>query len=63
LRFRNEEQELAKVPAEEMERFYVTNLLLQKIRMDLDYAERAAFLTDCRILLRTALSVVCPPRG
>ena len=63
LRFRNEEQELAKVPAEEMERFYVTNLLLQKIRMDLDYAERAAFLTDCRILLRTALSVVWRPRG
>jgi lipopolysaccharide/colanic/teichoic acid biosynthesis glycosyltransferase len=46
-----------------MERFYVTNLLLQKIRMDLDYAERAAFLTDCRILLRTALSVVWRPRG
>src|SRR5467141_1803818 len=63
LKFRNEEEELAKVPAEEMEQFYVTNLLLQKIRMDLDYAERAAFLTDCRILLRTALSVVWRPRG
>jgi lipopolysaccharide/colanic/teichoic acid biosynthesis glycosyltransferase len=58
LRFRNEEQLLAKVPPEEMEQFYVSNLLPQKVRMDLDYAERATFLTDCRILLRTAFSVL-----
>jgi lipopolysaccharide/colanic/teichoic acid biosynthesis glycosyltransferase len=58
LRFRNEEKELAKVPAEEMEQFYVSNLLPQKIRMDLDYAERATFLTDCHVLLRTALSIL-----
>jgi lipopolysaccharide/colanic/teichoic acid biosynthesis glycosyltransferase len=63
LRFRNEEQELAKVPAEKMEQFYVSTLLPQKIRMDLDYAERATFLTDCRILLRTALSVLWHHRG
>src|SRR6267378_1914568 len=41
LKSRNEEQELAKVPLEEMEQFYISNLLPQKIRMDLDYAERA----------------------
>jgi len=63
LRFRNEEQELAKVPAEEMEQFYVSNLLPQKIRMDLDYAKRATFLTDCRVLLRTALSILWRNRG
>ena len=63
LKFRNEEQELAKVPLEEMEQFYISNLLPQKIRMDLDYAERATFLTDCRILLRTAFSVLCRHRG
>jgi lipopolysaccharide/colanic/teichoic acid biosynthesis glycosyltransferase len=58
LRFCNEEQELAKVPAAEMEQFYITRLLPQKIRMDLDYAERATFASDCGILLRTALSVL-----
>jgi lipopolysaccharide/colanic/teichoic acid biosynthesis glycosyltransferase len=63
LKFRNEEEELAKVPAEEMEQFYVRKLLPQKIRMDLDYAQRATFLTDCRVLLRTALSVLWRHRG
>jgi lipopolysaccharide/colanic/teichoic acid biosynthesis glycosyltransferase len=63
LKSRHEEQELAKVPLEEMEQFYISNLLPQKIRMDLDYAERATFLADCRILLRTAFSVLCRHRG
>ena len=63
LRFRNEEQVLAKVPPEEMEQFYISNLLPQKVRMDLDYAERATFLTDCGILLRTAFSVLGCHRG
>ncbi len=63
LRSRNEEQELAKVPPDEMEQFYVSNLLPQKVRMDLDYAEHATFLTDCRILLQTAFSVLGCHRG
>jgi len=63
LKFRNEEQELARVPAEEMEQFYVSHLLPQKIRTDLDYAEHATLLTDCRILLQTALSVLWRHRG
>jgi lipopolysaccharide/colanic/teichoic acid biosynthesis glycosyltransferase len=63
LRFRNEEQELAKVPAEEMEQFYISNLLPQKVRIDLDYAERATFSSDCRILLQTAFSVLWSHRG
>jgi len=58
LKFRNEEQELAKVPTEEMEQFYISNLLPQKVRMDLDYAKRATFSTDCSVLLRTALSIL-----
>ncbi len=63
LKFRNEEQELAKVPPAEMEQFYVSNLLPQKVRMDLDYTERATFSTDCRILLQTAFSVLWSHRG
>jgi lipopolysaccharide/colanic/teichoic acid biosynthesis glycosyltransferase len=63
VRFRNEEQELAKVPAEEMEQFYVSKLLTQKVRMDLDYAEHATFSSDCGILLRTAFLVLGRGRG
>jgi lipopolysaccharide/colanic/teichoic acid biosynthesis glycosyltransferase len=63
LKFRNEEQELAEVPPQEMEQFYISDLLPQKIHMDLNYAERATFLTDCHILLRTAFSVLCRHRG
>jgi lipopolysaccharide/colanic/teichoic acid biosynthesis glycosyltransferase len=63
LRFRNEEQELAKVPPQEMEQFYISNLLPQKIRIDLEYAERATFLSDCAILLRTAFLVLGRGRG
>ena len=62
LKFRNEERELAKVPPLEMEQFYISDLLPQKIRMDLNYAERATFLTDCHILLQTAFSVLCRHR-
>jgi lipopolysaccharide/colanic/teichoic acid biosynthesis glycosyltransferase len=46
-----------------MEQFYVSNLLPQKVRMDLDYAERATFSSDCRILLQTAFSVLWSHRG
>ena len=63
LKFRNEEHELASVPPEELEQLYVSKLLPQKIGMDLDYAEHATFLTDCRILLQTAFSVLCSHRG
>jgi len=58
LKFRNEEEELAKVPAEELEQFYINNLLPQKIRTDLDYVESATFSSDCRILWRTFLSIL-----
>jgi lipopolysaccharide/colanic/teichoic acid biosynthesis glycosyltransferase len=63
VRFRNEEQELAKVPVEEMEHLYVSKLLPQKVRMDLEYAEHATFASDCRILLRTAFLVLGRGRG
>ena len=63
LKFRNEEQDLAKVPPQDMEQYYISDLLPQKIRMDLNYAERATFLSDCHILLRTAFSVLSGRRG
>ncbi len=58
LKFRDEDQQLAKVPAQEMEEFYIRNLLPQKVRIDLAYAEGATFSTDCRILLGTLFSIL-----
>ncbi len=63
LTFLNEEQQLAKIPAEELDQFYISNLLPQKVRMDLDYAERATFSTDCFVLIQTALSIFGRHRG
>jgi lipopolysaccharide/colanic/teichoic acid biosynthesis glycosyltransferase len=53
LRYRNEEQLLARVPVGDLEHFYCTRILPDKIRLDLDYARKAGFLSDLGILLRT----------
>lgn len=57
LAFSREEKLLAKVPAEDLTRFYLEELLPAKARLDTEYAAQATFLSDCRILLRT----VCLP--
>lgn len=51
--FRNEEVLLAQVPGEQLSRFYIDKVLPVKAELDLEYAARATFLTDCTILLRT----------
>jgi lipopolysaccharide/colanic/teichoic acid biosynthesis glycosyltransferase len=53
LTYRNEEGLLAAVPADELEGFYVRELLPRKARLDLEYALRATFWTDIRVLLLT----------
>jgi lipopolysaccharide/colanic/teichoic acid biosynthesis glycosyltransferase len=53
LAFCDEEQLLAAVPPGRLIGFYVEELLPQKARLDLDYAGRATFGSDCDILLRT----------
>ncbi len=51
--FRNEEDLLAEIAPEQLTTFYVQKLLPEKARIDLDYASRANFLTDCALMLRT----------
>ena len=53
LAFCDEERLLAAVPPGRLIGFYVEELLPRKARLDLDYAGRATFRSDCDILLRT----------
>jgi lipopolysaccharide/colanic/teichoic acid biosynthesis glycosyltransferase len=57
LAFCDEERLLAAVTPDHLIAFYVEELLPQKARLDLDYAQRATFRSDCGILLQTLL---CP---
>ena len=53
LHFRDEERLLAEVPEEQTASYYVDHILSQKAQLDLDYAQRASFVGDLRIVLRT----------
>jgi lipopolysaccharide/colanic/teichoic acid biosynthesis glycosyltransferase len=53
LAFCDEERLLATVPPGRLLDFYVQELLPEKARLDLDYAGRATFRSDCDMLLRT----------
>lgn len=57
LQFRHEEALLAQVPVADLQRFYVSHVLPEKVQIDLAYAGRATFLTDVRLLLRTAAAI------
>jgi lipopolysaccharide/colanic/teichoic acid biosynthesis glycosyltransferase len=52
LKYRKEEQLLSQVN-DNVETFYCTEVLPEKVRMDLDYAQNAGFRSDLGILLRT----------
>ena len=53
LHFRDEEGVLAAIPPEQLTDYYVSTLLPEKIGLDLDYARRATFFGDLRIVLQT----------
>jgi lipopolysaccharide/colanic/teichoic acid biosynthesis glycosyltransferase len=53
LHFRDEEKLLAEVPEEQTGSYYVDHILSQKTQLDLDYANRASFVADIRIIMRT----------
>ncbi len=53
LHFRDEERLLAEVPEEQTASYYVDHILSQKAQLDLDYAQRASFFGDLKIVLRT----------
>lgn len=58
LQFRNEEEVLGGVPEADLERFYSSRILPQKVDIDLAYAQTATPLRDLTILARTLASVI-----
>ncbi len=63
LAFRNEEEILSRVPAEEMELFYNQRIKPLKARIDARYMRQATFWTDLRMIMATFLSCVAPGRS
>jgi lipopolysaccharide/colanic/teichoic acid biosynthesis glycosyltransferase len=57
LAYCDEERILATVPPENVTALYVNEILPRKARLDLDYARRATFRSDCGMLLQT---LICP---
>jgi lipopolysaccharide/colanic/teichoic acid biosynthesis glycosyltransferase len=53
LQFRDEEGHLASVPEQQLASYYVNTLFPAKVQLALDYARRATFMGDVRIILRT----------
>jgi lipopolysaccharide/colanic/teichoic acid biosynthesis glycosyltransferase len=62
LRFRDEEALLGAVDEQDRERFYVEEVLPQKLAMNFDYIDRAGLVLDLRLLLRTVKVVILPSR-
>jgi lipopolysaccharide/colanic/teichoic acid biosynthesis glycosyltransferase len=58
IHFRHEEDVLAQAPTDRLRDFYVNDVLPQKARMDLEYAARATFCSDCVLLLKTFAAVL-----
>lgn len=56
--YRHEEELLSQVKPEELRRFYCTQVLPAKARIDLDYARQAGFLRDLGVLFGTLRATV-----
>jgi lipopolysaccharide/colanic/teichoic acid biosynthesis glycosyltransferase len=56
LQFRDEEDLLASIPEDRLNDYYLSNLLPLKVQIDLDYARRASFFSDLRLLFATVFS-------
>jgi lipopolysaccharide/colanic/teichoic acid biosynthesis glycosyltransferase len=58
--FRHEELILPSISGQELEAYYIQNILPRKMRLDMDYASRATFWSDIKMLLSTFGEVVLP---
>jgi len=56
--FRHEEELLAGVPSDQLEKCYISEVLPKKVQLDLAYAKRSTFKTDLRVLLRTCREIL-----
>ena len=60
LAYRDEERLLGRVSPEDRERYYVAEILPRKLRLNLDYVERASFAWDCALVARTLGALMRP---
>jgi lipopolysaccharide/colanic/teichoic acid biosynthesis glycosyltransferase len=58
IKFRNEEELLAQVPADELQQFYVYRVLPEKVGIELAYARQASLSGDIKILLNTVTTIL-----
>jgi len=57
LNFRNEEELLALVTTEALEEIYTTEIMPLKLKMDIEYLQRASFMSDLGIILKTTIRI------
>ncbi len=55
--FRNEEEMLTPASVAEVERIYMKSIMPVKVKMDLDYLQRASFSSDLVIIFKTGLKI------
>jgi len=60
LNFRNEEELLAPLTAEELEDVYTRAIMPAKLKMDLNYLQTATFASDTRLIFKTAARILSP---
>lgn len=56
IKYRHEEEHLT-LAGEELETLYLTRILPDKLRMDLEYVENQSFICDLRVLAQAAVSL------
>jgi lipopolysaccharide/colanic/teichoic acid biosynthesis glycosyltransferase len=60
LNFRNEEELLASLTAEEIEDVYTKTIMPSKLKMDLQYLEKATCASDISLIFKTVLRILNP---
>jgi len=56
--YRNEEDKLAKVPIEDLDRVYLGEILPEKLALDLEYVENKSLILDIKVLYRAVTTVL-----
>jgi lipopolysaccharide/colanic/teichoic acid biosynthesis glycosyltransferase len=60
--YRNEERLLGQIEQDRVPQFYLSTLLPDKVRLDLEYASSATLASDLKLICATALSMWGPRR-
>jgi lipopolysaccharide/colanic/teichoic acid biosynthesis glycosyltransferase len=63
VKFRNEEELLAPFSSDQVEEVYMRAIMPVKMKMNLEYLEKACFTSDFHIILKTISRVFNPQEG